>query len=121
MIVEQGCKKVVGHADRVKVASEVQIQLVHRHDLGITSAGGAALHTEARAKARFAQAYCGFLAFAIESVAETDRGGGLPFAGRRGIDGSDEDELSVRPVRKRAFDEIHPDLRFVMTERLNTA
>src|SRR6202030_1167197 len=104
---------------RVEIAGEVQIEFVHRHDLGIASPGGATLHPKAGAEARLAQAYCGFLAFAIKRVTETNGRRGLSLARRRGIDGGDEDEFSVRLVGEATFDEIHPDLRFVMPERLD--
>ena len=52
VVVEQRREQVVGAADGVEVAGEVQVDLLHRHDLGVAAAGGAALHAEARARAR---------------------------------------------------------------------
>jgi len=43
-------------SDGVKVAGEVEIDILHRHDLGIAAAGGAALDAERRAERRLAQA-----------------------------------------------------------------
>ena len=49
--VEHRREQVVGRADRVDVAGEVQVEVLHRHDLGHAAAGGAALDAEHRARA----------------------------------------------------------------------
>jgi hypothetical protein len=45
----------------VEVAGEVQVDVLHRHDLRIAAAGRAALHAEARAERGFAQQIIAFL------------------------------------------------------------
>jgi hypothetical protein len=82
----------------VEVAGEVQVDLLHRHDLGLAAAGGAALHAEARPERRLAQADHGLLADAVQGVAQAHRGGGLALArGRRG-DRRDQHELAGLPA-----------------------
>ena len=54
--VEHRREQVVGRADRVDVAGEVEVEVLHRHDLRHAAAGGAALDAEHRAERRLAQA-----------------------------------------------------------------
>ena len=102
-------EQVVRGRDGVEVAGEMQVDVFHRHDLGIAAAGRAALHAEAGTEARLAQADDRLLADAVEAVAEADGGGGLALARRRRADRGDEDQLAVRLVLQ-ALDELHRDL-----------
>jgi hypothetical protein len=95
--------------DRVEVAGEVEVDVLHRHDLGVPAAGRAALHAKARAEARLAQADDGVLADPVEPVVEADRGRGLAFARRGRVDRGDEDQLAVGLVGLR-LDPVHRDL-----------
>ena len=60
-------EQVVGAADGVEVAGEVQVDVFHRHHLGIAAAGGAALDAEAGAEGRLAQADIAFLPMALSA------------------------------------------------------
>ena len=55
VVVDHRGEQIVGARDRVEVAGEVQVDIFHRHDLGVAAAGRAALHAEARAERRLAQ------------------------------------------------------------------
>ena len=44
-------EQIVRRADGVEVAGEVQVDVLHRHDLGVAAAGGAALHAERTGRA----------------------------------------------------------------------
>ena len=101
----------------MEVAGEVEVDLLHRHDLGIAAAGRAALHAEARAERGLAQADHRLLADAVEAVAEADGGRGLALAGRRRVDRGDEDELAVGPGGE-ARDLVEVDLGDVLAVRL---
>ena len=57
----------------MEVAGEMQVDVLHRHDLRVTAAGGAAFHAEAGPQRRLAQADGRALAEADERVAQTDR------------------------------------------------
>ncbi len=98
VVVEQGGEQVVGRADGVEVAGEVQVDLLHRNDLGVAAAGRTALHPEAGPERRLAQADHRLLADAVEAVAEADGRRGLAFAGRGRIDRGDQDQLAVGPL-----------------------
>ena len=110
VVVDEGGEQVVGGADGVEIAGEVEVDVLHRHDLGVAAAGRPALHAEAGAEAGLAQADHGLLADAVEAVAEADGRGGLALARRRRRDGGDQDELAVGPFLQ-AVDEIEGDLR----------
>ena len=96
----------------MEIAGEMEVDVLHRHDLRIAAAGGAALHAKARPEARLAQADDRLLADMVERVAEPDRRRGLALAGRRRGDRGDEDQLAVGPVAERA-DVVERDLRLV--------
>jgi hypothetical protein len=50
VVVDQRGEQVVGDADRVEVAGEVEVDVRHRHHLRESSARRAALHPEHGAK-----------------------------------------------------------------------
>ena len=110
VIVDQRREQIVRRGDRVKVAGEMQIDGVHRHDLGEAAAGRAALHAEARPERRLAQADDRLAADAVERVAEADRRRRLAFAGRRRVDRGHEDELAILARRRRLAKELRLDL-----------
>ena len=56
VIVEERGEEVVGHADRVEIAGEMQVDVFHRHHLRKAAARGAALHAEDRTERGLAQA-----------------------------------------------------------------
>ena len=68
VIVDQRRKQIVRRRDGVEVAGEMQVDVFHRHDLGIAAAGRAALHAEAWPERGLAKAAHGLLADAIEAV-----------------------------------------------------
>ncbi len=96
VVVDQRREQIVRRRDGVEVAGEVEVDVLHRHDLGVAAAGRAALHAEGRAERRLAQAQHRLLADVVERVGEADRGGGLALAGRRRRDRRDQDQLAVR-------------------------
>ena len=105
VVVHQRREQVVGARDGVEVAGEVEVDLLHRRDLGTAAAGGAALHAEAgpeaplaqadhrlAAERRLAQAHHRPRADPAQRVAEADHGRRLALAGRGRVDAGDEDE-----------------------------
>src|SRR6185436_291899 len=87
MIVDQRRQQIVGARYGVKVAGEVQVDIFHRHNLGVAAARRAAFAAEAGAERRFTKCDDGALADAVQAVAEADRSRRLAFAGRRWADG----------------------------------
>ena len=117
VVIEHCRQQVVRGADCVKVAGKVQVDVFHRHDLGITTAGSAALDAEAGTKRRFAQAYQGLPAGPVHGIAETDRGSGLALPRRRRTDGSGQDQFAVGVVLQ-AVNVVQRQLGLVMAVRL---
>ena len=112
LVVEHRREEIVRARDGVEVAGEVEVDVLHRHDLRVAAAGRAALDAEAGTERGLAQAAHRLLADAVEAVAEADRGGGLAFARRRRADGGDQDQLAVL-VLLRAVDEVERHLGLV--------
>ena len=101
VIVDHRREQIVRRGDGVEVAGEMQVDVFHRHDLGIAAARRTALHAEAGPERRFAQADHGLLADAVEAIAQADRGRRLAFAGGRRADGRHQDELAVLLLGRR--------------------
>ena len=98
VVVDHCGEQVVGCADGVEVTGEVQIDVFHRNNLGITAAGRATLDAEAGSKRGLPQTDDGALAQPIQRIAKPNGGGGLAFTGRRRADGCHQDELAIGAV-----------------------
>ena len=116
--VDQRGEQVVRGRDRVQVAGEVEVQVLHRDDLRVAAAGRAALHAEDRAERRLAEAQDRAAAELAEALRERDRRRRLPLAGGRRRDRRDVDELRVGPVGE-PIDDREVDLRLVAPVRLD--
>ena len=93
MIIHHGGKQVVRRPDGVDIPGEVQVYVLHRHDLRVSAARRAALQPEHGAKRRLSHCENGVLPYPAQRVREADGRGGLALARRRRRDGRDEDEL----------------------------
>ena len=67
-VVQHGGDQVVGCGDGVEVAGEVQVDILHGDDLGVSAAGGAALQAEDGTEGGLAQGKTYILALAAERV-----------------------------------------------------
>jgi len=100
MIVQQGGQQVVRRPDSVKIAGEMQVDVLHWHNLGISAAGGTSLDAEDRAQGWLAQRDDRLFAKAAQPVGKADACGGLSLSGGGRSDGGHENQLSVRAVRQ---------------------
>ena len=116
VVVDHRREQIVGGADRVEVAGEMEVDVLHRHDLRVAAAGRAALHPEAGPERRLADADHRLLADVVQRIAKPDRGRGLALAGRRRGDRGDEDQLAVGPVGEPG-DIVERDFGLVMPVR----
>ena len=73
----------------------MQIDVLHRHNLGISAACRAALYAEHRTEGRLAQGDDGLFADLGHSLSQTYRCGGLAFTGGSRVDGSHQNELAI--------------------------
>ena len=101
----------MGDADGVKITGKVEVNVLHGNNLGVTTTGSPALHAEARAQRRFADANCRFLANGVEGIAKADGGCCLAFTGRRRRDCGDQNQLPFRPIFQ-GTDEFKRNLGF---------
>ena len=95
MVVEHRRKQVVGGADCMEVTRKVQVDILHRDDLGITAAGSTALDAEDRSEGRLAECGAYVLAEPGKTVSKADRRRGLAFTGRGRRDSGHEDQLAL--------------------------
>jgi hypothetical protein len=116
--VEHRGQEVVGGADRVDVAREVEVEVLHRHDLGHAAAGGAALDAEDGAERGLAQAGGRALADVAHALREPDQRRGLALARLRRRHPRDADQLAVRPALE-PVDHAQADLALVAAVRLD--
>src|ERR1043166_5471636 len=110
MIVEQGSEQGMRARDGVEVAREVEIDVVHRDDLGISPSGGAALHAEHRPEAWLTDAQRDLLAHAAQRLREANGYGAFSLARRRRVRGRDDDEAAANWTRR----DLDRNLRLVL-------
>ncbi len=116
VVVDHRREQIVRRGDGVEISGEMEIDVLHRHDLRITAAGCAALGAETWPERRFAQAQHRFLADPVERIGQPDRGGRLAFTRRCRVDRGDQDQLTLFSRRR---DAGQVDLRFEMAVRFD--
>src|SRR5438067_89831 len=88
----------------------MQVDVLHGHDLRVTTTGRPTLHAETRTKRGLADADQGPLANAIEAVSETDCGSRLAFAGSGWIYRGHQDQFAGL-LEAQGFNERQGDFR----------
>ena len=97
VIVDQRREQIVGLRDRIEVAGEMEVDVLHRDHLRVAAARGASLDAEHRAQRRLAQTDERLLADEIERIAQAYSRSGLALAGGRWRDRGDQDQLAIGP------------------------
>ena len=95
VVIQHGGQQVIGSADGVEVTGKVEVDVLHRHHLGIAAAGSAALDTKDRAKRGLAEGHHHVFAQLFQAVGKANGGGGFAFTCGGGIDGSHQNQLAV--------------------------
>ena len=95
VVVEQCSDSVVSRSDSVEVASEVQVNLVHRQHLGVATATRTALHSEYRTERRLTQSADSVLADVVQTESQTDSNGSLADTSLCRCNGCNEYEVAV--------------------------
>ena len=101
---------------RVKVSREMEVDVLHGHDLRVTATGGPSFHAETWPKRRFPQADRRIRADSPHGVAQSNRGCGLALARRRWVHSSNQDQLAVRSCGERV-NEFSGDFCLLAPER----
>ena len=109
-VVEERAGQVVGRADRVDVAGQVEVEVLHRDDLAVAAAGRAALDPEHRPERRLADADRRLAPDRVQALGQADGRRGLALAQRRRRDRGDDDVLAARSLRLQAPDGLEGDL-----------
>ena len=78
----------------VKIAGEMEVNLLHGQHLCVAAACCPTLHAEARAQRGFAQCHNGFLANLVESQRQTDGNGGFTNTRLGSRDGCHQNEVA---------------------------
>lgn len=99
----------------MEVAGKMQVHLIHRHDLRITAPRSPAFDPKTRAKGSFSDANGGILADRIQAVAQPNSRSCFPLAGRRWINGCNENKLAAGFAGKGVY-EIFRDLGLIITK-----
>ena len=118
-VVDEGGREVVGRADGVDVAGQMEVEVLHRDDLAVAAARGAALDPEDRSERRLADRDGGSLADPVQALGEPDRGRRLALAERGRGDRGDEDVLAARVRGLEPFDRLEADLGLDRTVELD--
>ena len=96
MRVQHGGDEIMRGADGVNVAGQVEIEILHWHDLAVTAAGRPAFDAEGGALRGLAHGDDRVFADMRHRLADADGGGGFAFAQRRRGDGGDIDVFCLR-------------------------
>lgn len=91
VVVDHRGEQVVGRGDRVEVAGEVEVEPLHRDDLAVAPAGGAALDAEGGTHRRLPQGDGGALPGAGKALGQPHARRRLPLAERGRGDRRDDD------------------------------
>ncbi len=96
--VDRCSQQVVGSSDGVDVTGQVQVEVLHGDDLGVTTASSPAFDAKSRSLGWLTDASDHAAAqMGTDRLAQTNRSRGLPFAKRRGSNGS---YVNIFPIRR---------------------
>ena len=95
MVVEHCCQQHMCRGDSMEVTGKVQVDILHRHNLGIAAACSAALNAHAWAEGRLAQSYDNLFAELSQALCQTYGSSGLAFASRSRGDSGNQNQLTV--------------------------
>ena len=116
MRVKQCGQKVVCRADGVEVAGEVQVDVFHGNNLRVSATRSAALDAKHGTQRRLAQRHHHVLAALGQRIGQANRRGGFALAGRRGVDGGNQDQFARLVLL--VAQQVVVDLRLVLAVAL---
>ena len=110
-VIDERGAQVVRRPDRVDVAGQVEVEILHRDDLAVATTGRSALDPEDRPERRLADIDRRPAADPVETLSEPDRGGRLSLAERCRRDGRHHDVLATRALGLQPRDGLERHLR----------
>ena len=120
-VVEERAGQVVGRTDRVDVAGQVEVEVLHRDDLAVAAAGRPALDPEDRTERRLADVDGRLPADVVEPLGEPDRGRRLALAERGRGDRRHEHVLAARALLLEPLDRLERHLGLGRSVQLELA
>jgi hypothetical protein len=113
-IIQQSGQEIMGRRDRVEITGKVNIDLLHRNHLAVTSPRRSTLDPENRTERWFPQGEGGLLPDSGQGLGQSDRDRGLALPGGGGCDRGDQNQLSV-PAILDPLPEIERDLGLILS------
>ena len=111
MVVQHGGQQVMSGGNHVKIAIEVQVDLLHGRHLRVAAARAAAFNAEAGTYRRLAQTHHRPFTQPAQRIRQSNAGGRLALARGRGVDRRHQNQLSGRRILKPAI-QIQRDFGF---------
>ncbi len=106
MVIDHSTQEVVCAGDGVEVSGKVEIDVFHRDNLRVSSAGSSAFDAEYGTEGWFAKCNDCLFTDLGHRLTKTDCCRGLTLAGRRRIDGRDQDQFAVWFISQTFFQRI---------------
>ena len=116
VVVNHGRQQIVGKRDGIEVTREVQVNVLHWNDLGLTAACGAALHAKYGPQGGLAQANHRTFSNVVQRVSQTHCGGCLTLAGRCWTDRCDQNQFTVWTITQ-SINKVQRNFGFGPTKR----
>ena len=116
VVVNHRRQQIVGKRDGIEITREVQVNVLHWNDLGLTAACGAALHAKYGSQGRLAQANHRTFSNVVQRVSQTHCGGCLTFAGRCWTDRCDQNQFTVWTITQ-SINKVQRNFGFGPTKR----
>ena len=113
VIVNQGGQEIVCHRNGTDVACEMEIDVFHRNDLGVSASCRTTFHAENRSHGRFTQADNSLFANAVQCIAQSDGCRGFSFAGRGRVDGRYHNQFAIGFILQ-SIKKVQGNFGFVM-------
>ena len=95
VIVNHCCQQVVGSGNSMEITGKMQVDILHRHHLGIAATCGTALQAEAWPQGWLTECHSHLLALLVQGISQAYAGGSLALAGRRRIDSRYKNQLTI--------------------------
>ena len=85
----------MGSSDRMQVAREVQVYLLHREDLGVTASGSPTLDPKDGSQRWFPDDAACIVPLAVQTLVEADGGDRLSLSEGGRVDAGDENKVPI--------------------------